>query len=209
MNQVFKPFLRRCVLVFFDDILVYSSDITEHEKHLGMVFAILRDNQLYVNRKKCVFAHSQIHYLGHIISKQGVEADQDKVRCMLQWPQPKDVTGLRRFLGLTGYYRRFVKSYGEIAAPLTKLLQKNAFKWDENAILAFESLKSAMSTIPVLALPDWSLPFMIETDASGSGLGAVLSQNGHPIAFFSQKLSTRAQSKSIYERELMVVVLSV
>ncbi|TYK21513.1 Transposon Ty3-G Gag-Pol polyprotein [Cucumis melo var. makuwa] len=164
MNQVFKPFLRRCVLVFFDDILVYSSDITEHEKHLGMVFATLRDNQLYANRKKCVFAHSQIHYLSHIISKQGVEADQDK---------------------------------------------KNAFKWDENATLAFESLKSAMSTIPVLALPDWSLPFMIETDASGSGLGAVLSQNGHPIAFFSQKLSTRAQSKSIYERELMAVVLSV
>ncbi|TYK16028.1 uncharacterized protein E5676_scaffold32G00230 [Cucumis melo var. makuwa] len=205
MNQVFKPFLRRCVLVFFDDILVYSSDITKHERHLGMVFAILRDNQLYANRNKCVFAHSQIHYLGHIISKHGVEADQDKVRCMLQWPQPKDITGLRGFLGLTGYYRRFVKSYGEIAAPLTKLLQKNAFKWDENATLAFESLKSAMTTIPVLALPDWSLPFMIETDASGSGLGAVLSQNGHPIAFFSQKLSPRAQSKSIYERELMAV----
>ncbi|KAA0051159.1 Transposon Tf2-6 polyprotein [Cucumis melo var. makuwa] len=128
---------------------------------------------------------------------------------MLQWPQPKDITSLRGFSGLTGYYRRFVKSYGEIAAPLTKLLQKNAFKWDENATLAFESLKTAMTTIPVLALPDWSLPFMIETDASGSGLGAVLSQNGHPIAFFSQKLSPRAQSKSIYERELMVVVLSV
>ncbi|KAL0545247.1 hypothetical protein IC582_020397 [Cucumis melo] len=128
---------------------------------------------------------------------------------MLQWPQPKDITGLRGFLGLTGYYRRFVKSYGEIAAPLTKLLQKNAFKWDENATLAFESLKKAMTTIPVLALPDWSLPFMIETDASGSGLGAVLSQNSHPIAFFSQKLSPRAQSKSIYERELMAVVLSV
>ncbi|TYK15071.1 Ty3/gypsy retrotransposon protein [Cucumis melo var. makuwa] len=209
MNQVFKPFLRRCVLVFFDDILVYSSDITEHEKHLGMVFATLRDNQLYANRKKCVFAHSQIHYLGHVISKHGVEADQDKVKSMLQWPKPKDVTGLRGFLGLTGYYRRFVKGYGEIAAPLTKLLQKNAFKWDENATLAFENLKSAMSTIPVLALPDWSLPFMIETDASGSGLGAVLSQNSHPIAFFSQKLSTRAQAKSIYERELMAVVLSV
>ena len=88
---------------------------------------------------------------------------------MLQWPQPKDITGLRGFLGLTGYYRRFVKSYGEIAAPLTKLLQKNACKWDEEATLAFESLKTAMTTIPVLALLDWSLPFMIETDASGSG----------------------------------------
>ncbi|KAA0042859.1 hypothetical protein E5676_scaffold108G00800 [Cucumis melo var. makuwa] len=150
MNQIFKPFLRRCVLVFFYDILIYSSDITEHEKHLGMVFAVLRDNQL-----------------------------------------------------------RFVKGYGDIAAPLTKLLQKNSFKWDEEATLAFENLKLAMTTIPVPALPNWSLPFMVETDASGSGLGAVLLQNGHPIAFFSQKLSPRAQSKSIYERELMAVVLSV
>ena len=123
--------------------------------------------------------------------------------------QPKDITGLRGFLRLTGYYRRFVKGYGDITAPLTKLLQKNSFKWDEEATLAFENLKLAMTTIPVLALPDWSLPFMVETNASGSGLGAVLSQNGHLIAFFSQKLSPRAQSKSIYERELMAVVLSV
>ncbi|KAA0043868.1 Retrotransposable element Tf2 [Cucumis melo var. makuwa] len=187
----------------------FQSLMNQHEKHLGMVFAVLRDNQLYANRKKCVFAHSQIQYLGHIISKKGVEADQDKVHSMLQWPQPKDVTGLRGFLGLTGYYRRFVKGYGEIAAPLTKLLQKNSFKWDEEATVAFENLKLAMTTIPVLALPDWSLPFMVEIDASGSGLGAVLSQNGHPITFFSQKLSPRAQSKSIYKRELMAVVLSV
>ncbi|KAL4018114.1 hypothetical protein IC575_021704 [Cucumis melo] len=209
MNQVFKPFLRRCVLVFFDDILVYSRDITEHEKHLGMVFAVLRDNQLYANHKKCVFAHSKIQYLGHQISKAGVEADEDKIRSMVNWPRPLDVTELRGFLRLTGYYRRFVKGYSNIATPLTKLLQKNAFKWNEDAETAFVRLKVAMTTIPVLALPDWSLPFTIETDASGSGLGAVLSQRGHPIAFYSQKLSQRAQAKSIYERELMAVVLSV
>ncbi|KAL0549151.1 hypothetical protein IC582_013632 [Cucumis melo] len=128
---------------------------------------------------------------------------------MLQWPQPKDITGLRGFLRLKGYYRRFVKRYGEIMAPVTKLLQKNSFKWDGEATLAFENLKLAMTTILVLALPNWSLPFIVETDASGSGLGAVLSQNGNPIAFFSQKLSPRAQTKSIYKRELMAVVLSV
>ncbi|KAL0539616.1 hypothetical protein IC582_023832 [Cucumis melo] len=209
MNQVFKPFLRRCVLVFFYDILVYSNDISEHEKHLGMVFAVLRDNQHYANQKKCVFAHSKIQYLGHHISKKGVEADEEKIKSMVSWPRPSDVSELRGFLGLTGYYRRFVKGYSDIATPLTKLLQKNAFKWEEEAETAFVKLKVAMTTIPVLALPDWTLPFTIETDASGSGLGAVLSQRGHPIAFFSQKLSQRAQTKSIYERELMVVVLSV
>ncbi|KAA0051200.1 disease resistance protein [Cucumis melo var. makuwa] len=148
MNQVFKPFLRRCVLVFFDDILVYSSDISEHEKHLGIVFAVLRDNQLYANQKKCVFAHSRIQYLGHQISKTGVEADEDKIRSMVNWPRPSDVSELRGFLGLTGYYRRFVKGYSNIATPLTKLLQKNAFKWDEEAETAFVKLKVAMTTIP-------------------------------------------------------------
>ncbi|KAL4012835.1 hypothetical protein IC575_029950 [Cucumis melo] len=191
MNQVFKPFLRRCVLVFFYDILIYGADITEHEKHLGMVFFVLRDNRLFANKKKCVIAHSKIQYLGHQISSKGVEADEEKIKSMINWPQPKNGTRLRGFLGLTGYYRRFVKGYGEIAAPLTKLLQKNAFHWNEEATIAFELLKASMTTIPVLALPDWSLPFVLETDSSGIGVGAVLSQNGHPIAFFSQKLSMR------------------
>ena len=156
-----------------------------------------------------MIAHSQIQYLGHLISSRGVEADGEKIKDMVNWPQPKDVTGLRGFLGLTGYYRRFVKGYGEMGGPLTKLLQKNSFLWGEEAIEAFDKLKLAMTTLPVLALPDWNLPFIIETDASEIALGAVLSQNGHPIAFFSKKLSNRAKTKSIYERELMAVVLSV
>ena len=136
---------------------MYSTDISEHKKHLGMVFAVTRDNQLFAN-KKCV-AHSQIQYLGHLISSKGVEADEEKIRDMVKWPQPKDVTGLRGFLDLTGYYRRFVKGYGEIAAPMTKLLQKNSFVWDDQALAAFEKLKIAMTTISVLALPNWNLPF--------------------------------------------------
>ncbi|KAA0040484.1 Retrovirus-related Pol polyprotein from transposon 297 family [Cucumis melo var. makuwa] len=138
-----------------------------------------------------------IQYLGHQISKKRVEADEEKIGSMVSWPRPSDVLGLRGFLGLTGYYKIFVKGYGEIVAPLTELLQKNDFKWEDDAETAFEKLKIAMTTIPVLALPDWNLPFTIETDASGSGFGAVLSQDGHPIAFFNQKLSQRAQVKSI------------
>lgn len=189
MNEVFKPFLRHCVLVFFDDILVYSADIDEHAKHLGMVFDVLKDNQLFANKKKCVIAHSQIQYMGHLISKKGVEADEEKIKNMINWPIPKDVSSLRRFLGLTRYYRRFVKSYGEICALLTKLLQKNGFNWNVEATVAFESLKLAMTTLSVLALPDWNLPFTIETNASGIRLGVVTSQKGHHIVFFSQKLS--------------------
>ena len=137
---------------------MYSLDIIEHEKHLGMVFAILRDHQPFANKRKCVIAHSQIQYLGHLISRRGVEADEEKIQDMVNWPQARNLTGLRGFLGLTGYYRRFVKGYGEIAAPLTKLLQKNSFLWNEEATIAFNKLKIAMTTIPVLALPDWNLP---------------------------------------------------
>ncbi|KAA0038134.1 ty3-gypsy retroelement transposase [Cucumis melo var. makuwa] len=123
-------------------LTIFQFLMNQHEKHLGMVFVVLRDNKLYANRKKYVFAHSQIQYLGHVISKKRVEADQEKV--------------IR---------------YGEITTLLTKLLQKNSFKWDGEATLAFENLKLAMTTIPILALPDCSLPFLVEIDASGIDLG--------------------------------------
>lgn len=128
---------------------------------------------------------------------------------MKRWPPPKSVFELREFLGLIGYYRRFVQNYGVIVAPVTKLLHKNNFDWDEVQVEAFGKLKSAMMTVRVLTLPDFSLHFVIETDASGFGLEAMLVQNSKRIAYFSQALSERAQAKSIYERELMVVVLAI
>lgn len=135
-------------------------------------------------------------------------ADPKKVEVMMQWPAPKDITALRGFLGLTGYYRRFVKDYGKIAKLLTQLL-KNSFTWQQEAQDAFASLKKAMAELPILTIPDFSKPFIIETDASNKGLGAVLLQEDRPVTFLSQALSDRAQKKSVYERELMAIVMVV
>lgn len=209
MNQVLKPCLRKFTIVFFDNILIYSSSMTAHESHLKEILNMLRQNQLYANKKKCLFGQPQIEYLGHLISEAGVAADLKKVEDMLKWPVPKDLKGLRGFLGLTGYYRKFVLNYGKLAWPLTQLLKKDSFKWGTEAQEAFDKLKAAMTSLPVLVVPNFDEEFMIETDASGKGIGAVLMQKGRPIAYMSQTLSDRSQRKSVYEKELMAIVVAI
>lgn len=156
-----------------------------------------------------MFAETQVHYLGHVISAAGVSVDNDKICAILDWPPPSTPTKLRGFLGLTGYYRRFVRHYATIASPLTDLLQANQFHWTDQAASAFADLKRAMTTLPTLALPDFSKSFDVTTDASGSGIGAVLSQADHPIAFFSKKMGPRMQSSSAYTRELYAITEAV
>ncbi|KAJ0491928.1 putative nucleotidyltransferase, Ribonuclease H [Helianthus annuus] len=209
MNSVFQKLLRKSVLIFFDDVLVYSKSIQQHIKDLEVVLQLFRDNQLYAKKSKCSFAGSTIEYLGHVISKNGVSTDPSKIEAVKQWPIPTTVKQLRGFLGLTGYYRRFVSSYGSIAKPLTNLLQKDAFKWSAEAQKAFDTLKSAMVQAPVLALPDWSQEFIVETDASSKGLGAVLMQGKHPIAYVSKALSAKQCTLSVYEKELLAILLAV
>ncbi|GJV76184.1 putative mitochondrial protein, partial [Tanacetum coccineum] len=148
----------------------------------------------------------KVEYLGHIITKEGVSIDDSKIAAMKKWPTPKTIKQLRGFLGLTRYYRRFIKGYVVISHPLTQLLNKNSFKWNQEAHKAFEELKEAMVQAPVLKLPNFEEEFVIETDASGRGNDVVLQQGGHPVAYFSKTLAPRHHSLSTYEKELLVVI---
>ncbi|XP_061370333.1 uncharacterized protein LOC133313043 [Gastrolobium bilobum] len=209
MNLLLQPFLRKFVAVFFDDILIYSSSLEQHLEHLKLVLTCLKENQFLVKRSKCAFAQTEVEYLGHVVSRQGVSMDSNKIQAMVDWPPPKNIKQLRGFLGLIGYYRRFVCNYASIAAPLTDLLKTDSFVWSNKAHTAFISLKTAMTSAPVLSLPNFSIEFIVESDASDLGVGVVLLQSEHPIAYFSKKLSLRMQKSSAYVRELYAITESV
>lgn len=141
MNNVLASFLRKFALVFFDDILIYSTSLKDHISHLHSVLAVLRENKLFAKLSKCTFAQPEIEYLGHVISKNGVATDPSKISIIQHWPQPKSVTDLRAFLGLTGYYRRFIQNYGIICRPLFDALKKDGFEWTSKQMQAFQTLK--------------------------------------------------------------------
>jgi hypothetical protein len=209
MNHVFRPFLRHFVLVFFDDILIYSKTWKDHLTHVDQVLSLLTQHQLFLKQSKCAFGASEVEYLGHLVGKDGVRVDPKKIEAMQDWPHPKTLKSLRGFLGLTGYYRKFVKNYGKIAAPLTALLKKNSFNWTPAAAQAFQTLKMAMCTTPVLALPDFTKTFVLECNASGKGIGVVLMQEGRPLAFTSKQLSEKNLGKPIYEKEMLAILHAV
>jgi hypothetical protein len=209
MNDVLRPFLRRFVLVFFDDILIYSKNWEEHLHHLRMVLEELQRHQLFVKRSKCAFGAPSVAYLGHVISAAGVAMDPTKVQAIFDWPVPRSARAVRGFLGLAGYYRKFVPNYGTVAAPLTALLKKDGFTWDDKAAAAFGALNAAVTSAPVLTMPDFTKTFVVECDASSHGFGAVLTQEGHPVAFFSRPIAPRHQALAAYERELIGLVQAV
>ena len=201
--------ITKTVLVFFDDILVYSESWSNHLIHLQLVFDVLSQHELFVKGSKCECGAEQVDYLGHTISRGVVSMDDKKLAYIKEWPLPKSPKELRGFLGLTGYYRRFIKGYGFIAKPLTELLKHDGFIWSQAAQKAFQTLKFVMLTVPVLALPNFSLKFTIEVDASNKGIGTVLSQRGRLMVYFSKGLSSKHQLLSVYEKEMMAILVAI
>lgn len=206
MNYLFAKYNRKFVVVFFDDILVFSETLEEHKEHLKEVFKVLRENQLTVNLAKCSFGQTKVEYLGHVIQADGVATDPTKITAVTNWPAPSNITELRGFLGLAGYYRRFIQGYGVVGRPLFDALKKDSFQWSAPQEQAFQELKQRLTKAPVLALPNYTKPFVLEADASGYGLGAVLMQEGRPIAYMSKSLGPKAQTLSTYDKETMAIL---
>ena len=206
MNHIFRQQLRKFLLIFFDDILIYSKTWEEHLQHIQEVLNILETESLYAKFSKCEFGLEEILYLGHKINAEGVSVDEEKIKVIKEWPRPKNLTQLRGFIGLCSYYRRFVKGFSKIASPLIDLTKKGAFAWNGRAQQAFDELKIIMSSCPVLAIPDFAIPFELQCDASRNETGAVLMQKKHPIAFESRKLSESEKRYSIYDKEIIAIM---
>ena len=206
MNRLFGHLHSFCV-VYLDDILIFSKTPEEHLQHLETVLQILEREGLYAKLKKCDFNKSELLYLGHIIGRDGIKVDPAKISCIADWPRPKNVHELRSFLGLANYFRKFVMAYSVRTAPLTRLTGKNSkWDWTERCEAAFNGLKTDLTSSPVLASPDMSKHFEVVADACGEGIGAVLLQDGRPLAFESKKLTEPERRYTTTEQELLASV---
>ncbi|WVZ97925.1 hypothetical protein U9M48_043425 [Paspalum notatum var. saurae] len=200
MNSVFMNELDKFMVVFIDDILIYSKNEKEHEEHLRIVLTRLKEHKLYAKFNKRSF-------LGHILSEKGVAVDPSKVEDVLNWKQPETVTEIRSFLGLAGYYRRFIKDFSKTAKPMTSLTKKNTkYVWSPNCEEAFQTLKKLLTSAPVLAQPDVTKLFDVYCDASGNGLGCVLMQEGRVKVYASRQLRKHEVNYPTHDLELAAVV---
>ncbi|KAJ9533992.1 hypothetical protein QJQ45_027094 [Haematococcus lacustris] len=211
MNDAFAPVLGKCALVYLDDILIMSKSLPEHLQHLRLVFDLLRKNKLYAKMSKCEFMQLTLRFLGHVISAGAISVDPDKVRAIVDWPVPSSLTQLQSFLGAANFVRKFVHNFSAISAPLTDLCGKLSatfpwHSWPDHERLAFYELKAAVANVPMLRLPDHTQPFQVYCDASLQGVGAVLMQDGYPLAYLSKKLSSAEVNYTIGEQEMLALV---
>ncbi|KAK3525886.1 hypothetical protein QTP70_010942 [Hemibagrus guttatus] len=213
INEVFQDIFGKWVIAYIDDILVYSTSLEEHVHHVWAVLSRLQQNNLYVKPEKCEFLRTTIMFLGYVISRQVVEMDLTKVCAVTEWPNPTTIKELQWFLGFANFYRHFIWNYSSVASPLTSLLlgKPRRLSWSDQAQVAFVKLKDSFTTAPILCHPDPDLPFMVEVDASSSGIGAMLfQQHGvpgklHPCAFFSRKLTAVEANYDVGNRELLSI----
>ena len=195
------------VIVFLDDILIYSKSEEEHENHLRMVLQVLREHQLYAKLSKCSFYQKKINYLGHIISEDGIAMDPEKIETIREWSAPKNLIEVRSFMGLTGYYRIFIEGFSKIAHPITSLQRKGVkFQWTLECEKSFEYLKKLLTSAPILRIADPNEDFIVCTDACKEGLGGVLSQNGFVICYESRKLKEHERLYATHDLDLVAIV---
>ena len=207
MNSVLHPFLRRFVVVYLDDILIYSKTAEEHKLHVRQVLDVLRQNRFYVCQSKSNFASEETKFLGHIVNSKGIRPDPKKVAAVVDWPELKNVHDVRSFLGLVNYFRKFIKDFASLAEPLTNLTRaKNPWAWTDRCRQSFLALKHCLTKAPLLRTPNEKLPYEVVTDASAVGLGAVLLQEGQPVAFESRKLNDAEKNYHTTESEMLAVV---
>ncbi|KAI3514654.1 hypothetical protein L1887_13250 [Cichorium endivia] len=207
MNRVCKPFLDKFVIVFIDDILIYSKSEAEHKEHLKMVLETLKREKLYAKLSKCEFWIGEVQFLGHVVNKDGIKVDPAKIEAVMNWEKPKNPTEIRSFLGLAGYYRRFIEGFSKIACPLTLLTKKNEkFVWTDKQEEAFELLKKKLCEAPILSLPEGTEDFAVYSDASGLGIGCVLTQRGKVIAYASRQLKEHELNYPTHDKELAAVI---
>jgi hypothetical protein len=207
MNRVLRPFIDRFVVVYFDDILIYSRSLEEHHHHLHAVFKALRDAHLLGNLEKCTFCTDRVSFLGYVVIPQGIEVDQDKVEAIHSWHVPTMITQVQSFLRLADFYRQFVKDFSTIVASLHELTKKGTtFTWVVAHQHAFDMLKDKLTHAPLLQLPNFNETFELACDASGFDLGGVLLQGGKHVSYFSEKLSGPSLNYSTYDKELLDLV---
>ena len=209
MNMIFKKHLDKFMIVFIDDILIYSPTAEKHAEHLRITLEILRKEKLYAKFSKCEFWLKEVQFLGHVVSNEGIKVDPTKIAVVLDWERPRTPTEVRSFMGLAGYYRRFVKDFAKIATPLTKLTRKNEkFVWNDKCEESFQELKKRLITTPVLMLPDEQGNFVIYSDASHKGLGCVLMQHDKVIAYASRQLKEHERKYPTHDLELAAIVFA-
>lgn len=211
MNEIFAEFLDKFVVVYLDDILIYSENKEQHKEHVRQVLEKMRQHRLFANAKKCEFNKSEVEYLGYVVGQDGIKMDEKKVSTIRDWPLPQSLKDVQAFLGFANFYRRFIRNFAAIASPLTRLTRKDVqFDMDGPPTEAFEALKTAFTTAPVLAHFKPGAQCILETDASDFATAAILSQKVHekvhPIAFYSRKLSPAELNYEIHDKELLPII---